>query len=70
MFQFTYMSLSFWVEMLEACLVDEIHLMSEHETDGRLDLRRERKKERKKRIQVLRSLQTEQVLTLVLPVPP
>lgn len=25
-FWFTYISLSFWVEMLEACLVDEIHL--------------------------------------------
>lgn len=47
-FWFTYISLSFWVEMLEACLVDEIHLMSEQETDGRLDSRKKKKENKTK----------------------
>lgn len=63
MFQFSYISLSFCVEMLEACLVDGIPLMSEYETDGRLDSRKEKKKSH---VHVLRSLQIKQVLKLVL----
>lgn len=88
-FWFTYISLSFWVEMLEACLVDEIHLNVR--TRDRWKIRFNKKKRRTRRrgkergggegegeeenkkhtkYMVLRSLQTEQVLMLVLPALP
>lgn len=74
-FWFTYISLSFWVEMLEACLVDEIHLTSEQETDGRLNSRKKkrRRKTKQKTHQYTRFsglCRRSKCWLLVLPAPP